>query len=335
MDMTRRFSIDVGRKCNINCRFCYHHHLGDLRKQTYRPVDDLKKDIDSGIARGNNYFDFTGGEPSLHPQIIDLIKYGLSKNVKSCLITNGLAGHKTYQDIIDAGIDDFLISIHGIENTHDYLIDFKDGFKKQERTIKQILDNQINLRFNTVINRYNQLQLLDMSKYMARFNPYIVNFINMNLHHKWRGDIAGKDIIANINLVEPILNESINYLEDRNIKVNVRYYPMCRIAKENYKNICNYTLVLFDPYEWDYSIFPKTRYQEWINEEKKNIAEIDPCKECDLYKMCGGTNKYHHAMSKEAGYGEIYKPQKIENIDKNDLMYFRKYNESLILHYKE
>ena len=106
---TKRFVVDVGRKCNISCHFCYYAHLGDLRKQTFHSREKLIQEIDGGIARGNNYYDFTGGEPMIHPDICSLIEHGLSKGVKSCIITNALSGPNSVKRVMDSGLDDFLI----------------------------------------------------------------------------------------------------------------------------------------------------------------------------------------------------------------------------------
>ena len=94
--ITRRASIDVGRKCNAQCKFCYHSHLGDLTKQTFETEEYLKKEIDRAYMRDCNYLDFTGGEPTILPCLPDLIGYALDRyKMKSCVITNGLCGKNT------------------------------------------------------------------------------------------------------------------------------------------------------------------------------------------------------------------------------------------------
>jgi hypothetical protein len=67
-----------------------------------------------------------------------------------------------------------------------------------------------------------------------------VNFINMNPHHEWRDEsLAVQDVIADLRVVEPNLNAAIEYLESEGIGVNVRYYPMCRIAEKYRRTVCN------------------------------------------------------------------------------------------------
>jgi len=325
---TTRAVIDVGRKCPINCRFCYYRHLGDLRKQSFNDVVSMKQNIDSAIRRGNNYIDVTGGEPLVYPDMPELIKYGLTKNVKMCVITSGIGGRVQIQKILDAGINDWLVSIHGMEKTHDYLTALKGAFKRQQEFMKQI-SFKMRFRFNFVINKFNQSEIMEVAQYMAKWRPTIVNFINMNLHHGWKHDVAARDVIANLISVQTPLSNAIEFLESNEIGVNVRYYPMCRIKEIYRRCICNDLHVVFDPFEWDYDIVPKTfdEFREWgIVETKKVEEKGSPCNECVLQWICGGANKHFHRVSTEV-YGEVLVPIKNTAIrDKNDFYYYRNSN---------
>lgn len=327
---TRTFVLDVGRACMINCRFCYYHHLGDLRKQTFKNPNGLKEEIDRGIGRGNNYMDVTGGEPCAYPYITHMIKYALDKGVRTCLITNALIGETKLKTIIDSGIDEFLVSVHALEENHDYLTQLKGARQRQIRFLTELKKHShVKLRFNVVITQFNQNDLFELSNFMAQCNPHIVNFINMNLHHGWKSDtITAKDLIADLRVVEPQLNLSIEFLESKGIGVNVRYYPMCRISPEYRRCIANDLHVWYDPYEWDYHLQKKWQHGRdyWINESKNVEEKNEPCCRCDLQWVCGGANKYFHATS-NAMYGEVLIPQKIPEIkNHNDFYFYRQYN---------
>ena len=293
---TKRAMIDVGRKCNMNCNFCYYKHLGDLRLESFTPSIDLECEINSAHKRGCNYIDFTGGEPTIYPEITRLIKHALSKDIKSCVITNAICGDKTVQKILDSGVDDFLISLHGhSEEMHDKLTNKEGARRRQERFMNYLKGNFKNqFRFNAVIAKYNQNYLPELARYMVKWNPKIVNFINMNPHGDWSKDRQGtREVIADLRVAEVGLNEAINILEDHGIGVNVRYYPMCRINKYYRRTVCNDLHVMFDPYEWDYKEMPKTyeQYKSWGVRTSKNIEyQGMPCCDCDIKHICGGIN---------------------------------------------
>ena len=329
---TKRAVIDVGKFCPMSCRFCYFHHLGDLTKQKYGDFNYLKNEIDRAIGRGNSYLDYTGGSPTSYPRITELIKYALKKNIKSCLITEAIAGKARVNEILESGVDDFLVSLHGLNDVADFLFDYPGAFKKQVGFIEQI-SGIMRFRFNFVINRFNQDQILETAKFMQRWNPLVINMINMNPHYDWRFDTAKKDIIANLREVQPQLEEVIPFLEENGIGFNLRYYPFCRLDKKYWKNICNPPQVLSDPYEWDYDLQPiiPEKAEKWIRAEFDNIANKgEPCRRCNLLRICGGANKYHHEASFDAGFGEIYEAKYPDDIISDaetfDYMRYRKYN---------
>jgi MoaA/NifB/PqqE/SkfB family radical SAM enzyme len=327
MKPTTRFVIEPSLECNIKCKFCYHLHKYPVWKQTRKACDLVAQEIDKGAARGNDYMDITGGEPTIYPQIGYLVKYALSKGIKTCIITNGIMSENKTKELLDAGVDDFLISRHGLADTHNFITNNDNAYRKQCEFLVRII-GKVKYRFNCVINKYNQTDILKIAKELAGYQPDIVNFINFNPHHQWTNkDLDSKEVVANLHAVEPYLNEAIKYLESFNIGVNVRYYPMCRIAQEYRRCVCNDLQVMFDPYEWDYCTEPKTieRYAAWGKNTSFNNEEKEkPCNTCDLQNICGGINKHFHRVANSV-YGEQCTPQGFSG-DKQDFYFYRKDN---------
>ena len=326
---TKRFYIDISHECNIKCKFCYHLHTYDKWKNTRKTFEQIKQEIDAGKSRGNNYLEITGGEPTIYPYIEDVIKYALFRDIKTCIITNGIVSEKKTQSIIDAGIDDWLISRHGLVDTHNEITNCRVALEKQIRFLEQLKNNKKSFRFNCVITKYNQNDLLSIAVNMGIFTPRIVNFINFNPHTNWiTKDLEAKDVIADLRVVENNLNQAIEFLEDNYIGVNIRYYPMCRIAEKNRKNICNDLQVCWDPYEWDYPRNPKTyeHFRHYSINELSNLVEEkgEPCCRCDLQNICGGINKTFRKFN-NAIYNELCIAQDFDG-DKNDFYHYRKNN---------
>jgi len=293
---TKRAVIDVGRKCNARCKFCYYSHLGDLTEQKFTDYNILTNEIDKAYDRGCNYIDFTGGEPTIYPKIENLVEYALiNYNMKSCIITNGLCGENTIDKLLTAGVDDFLLSVEGLGDTHDKLVNVDGATEKQMKFLNHLDKNNISFRINTVINKFNQDEIKLLADLYVHRKARIVNFINFNPHHDWKDDKDGtKKIIANLSTLQPILDKSINLLEKAGIGVNLRYYPMCRIEEKHRKNVCNDLHVSFDPYEWDYEITPKTpeAHLNWAIRGSQNVENKGyPCSGCNLLYICGGVNK--------------------------------------------
>ncbi|MHC4315270.1 MAG: radical SAM protein [Planctomycetota bacterium] len=324
---TMRAGIDTGWKCNVECKFCYH-----IFKDTDRSPDDIEKVKASILAakeRGNDTIDLVGpGEPSIVPHIAEVIKYSKSIGMRVCMITHGIIGAKKLDDIIDAGMDDFLISMHGMNETHNELLgDIKGARKAQEKTISALHKRGMTYRVNFVINSYNVKEILEFSEYLIslELKPRIVNFINFNPHGEWSGNVRSREFVADLREAEILLDQAIDQLEGARIGVNVRYYPMCRIAERHRKNICNDLQVMFDPYEWDYSVTPKTvdRYKEYGIYISQTIEEKGgDCERCDIRRICGGINRQYNQMTD----GKLTDSVSAPDLAFADVYHYRKHN---------
>lgn len=78
----------TGTACNLSCDFCLEGSgPGDKRLELVR-FDDVKPFIDEAIELGVEQFSFTGGEPFLAKQLVDILEY--AAGFRPCLVlTNG------------------------------------------------------------------------------------------------------------------------------------------------------------------------------------------------------------------------------------------------------
>ncbi len=82
--------IEVTDECDLNCKFCYANSgkKGFLSFEKIGEMMDLFLDSEFGNAE---ILQISGGEPTLHPQIIEIIKLARNKKIKYVLLnTNGL-----------------------------------------------------------------------------------------------------------------------------------------------------------------------------------------------------------------------------------------------------
>ncbi|MCL1077743.1 radical SAM protein [Parashewanella spongiae] len=78
----------TGTKCNLECDFCLEGSSpSDKRLQTPK-FDEIKPYIDEALTLGVEQFSFTGGEPFLAKDIVDILDY--ASKFKPCIVlTNG------------------------------------------------------------------------------------------------------------------------------------------------------------------------------------------------------------------------------------------------------
>ena len=100
------------RRCNIDCGYCNEYD------KVSPPIaaDTLKRRIDKLAELGTSVVAFSGGEPMLHPDLDDLIRYIRAHGMMAGLITNGYyLVPKRIQALNDAGLDFLQISIDNVE----------------------------------------------------------------------------------------------------------------------------------------------------------------------------------------------------------------------------
>ncbi len=327
---TRRVCVDIGHKCNINCLHCYHKHEHNRDLRPFMIQEDIISEIEKGYYRGCNYVDFTGGETTLCAYLPDVIYRVADRwNVASCIITNALCGKNTFDRFVEAGTDDFLISLHGMDATHDAFTQRPGARAQQKEFIQWLAEAGKTFRANFCITSMTQNDILPFASWISGLKHCrIVNFINFNPHHGWStDDIGTREMVADLEKTQHALDAAIATIELSGIGVNIRYYPMCRIAEQYRRCICNDLQVSFDPYEWDYSIDPKTpeMHMRWGIDASNGIEmKTGPCRKCKLQWICGGVNRNFY---RAAGMACVTPVTDCIIHDPYDSYHYRKHNE--------
>ncbi len=309
---TRRAVVDINRACNAKCRMCYYAYD---RSDWSKSLEEVQSELGAAFERGNTSVDFTGGEPTIYPKMAEVIRYAESIGLHTCIITNGLAVERV-KKLAEAGCTEWLLSIHGFEEQQDRLLNVDGAWDKMNRTVRILKESGCFIRVNCTLTKYNYRDLPKLARYYdLEIVPHVVNFINFNPHYEW-GRHEQPEIVERLNEVQvrssevaPWLKEALDYLSEAKYWVNVRYFPLC-LLKGYEHHVCNNPQVMFDPYEWDYGVAPKTAeaYLEHGREFQRRINTKDgACASCGMIDVCGGlhANYAHlHGFSEMEPYCE-------------------------------
>jgi Radical SAM superfamily/4Fe-4S single cluster domain len=108
-----RCEFALNNACNANCGFC-NFARDALPKERWDYVErqGAFDAIDILFRQGIRYLVLTGGEPTLHPDLIDIIARACGKGMKVMLVSNGgLFKARRIGECADAGLSSFVISI--------------------------------------------------------------------------------------------------------------------------------------------------------------------------------------------------------------------------------
>jgi 12,18-didecarboxysiroheme deacetylase len=110
---------NVTRACNLKCLHCY-------AKATFGPApDELTRE--EGLALLREFKDFgvpvvlfSGGEPLMRPDLMELVKFTVDSGMRAVISTNGtLITPEVARRLKDLGLSYVGISLDGTESTHD------------------------------------------------------------------------------------------------------------------------------------------------------------------------------------------------------------------------
>ncbi|MGV9364168.1 radical SAM protein [Amycolatopsis sp. NPDC003731] len=100
------------RRCNLACAYCNEYD----KTSPPVPLDVLCKRIDEVARLGAFGIGFSGGEPTLHPQLDELVRHVRARGMMAGLITNGYRlNPRRISAMNDAGLDYLQISIDNVE----------------------------------------------------------------------------------------------------------------------------------------------------------------------------------------------------------------------------
>lgn len=114
---TPQLRVCVTTQCNLNCRFCRPggEGYGDNLNEELS-FDEIKNIISICKSIGFECIKFTGGEPLLRNDIIELIKYVKQLDYSDIqLVTNGTLLEGRTSELKNAGLDMLTVSLDAIE----------------------------------------------------------------------------------------------------------------------------------------------------------------------------------------------------------------------------
>ncbi len=263
--LSRGAVLDVGLKCVHSCKFCYYSYLDKsndqfrgMRRAEFRTLEQCKEIVRKLKTNGFVNFDVTGGEPTLHPGIIEIIRYAHQDlGLKGRIITLGqylmrrmknCKHDKLVDDLLEAGLTNFLFSMHAVaEPLFEKLTG--ESWEKQRRAMEYLDAKGFQFTTNTTVVEWNYRHLPAIAREILKHGIYLHNFIIMNAYYEWNRDGKAFGVQARYSDIHPYLQEAVGILESADVAVNIRYAPLCAVRGME-KNLVGMVGVRYDPYEW-------------------------------------------------------------------------------------
>ena len=182
-------SIETNTNCNLRCPECPTGNLTLKRANGKIEPEQFKKIIDE-VYKKTFYLNlYLQGEPFLHPQINELIKYAVQKKMFVCVSTNGHFLDQEFCDnIIQSGLQKIIISLDGAsaETYEEYRrggnynivttgIETLSNAKKKTNSRFPVIEIQM------IVNRYNEHEINAMKSLTKKLGADTLELKTMQL----------------------------------------------------------------------------------------------------------------------------------------------------------
>ncbi len=176
-------------------------------KDEYRfTPEEFQQMLPALQKEGVDHVRFTGGEPLLHAGLSTLLHQAKSHGIKTSVITNGLLLEKRASELAEAGLNQIIVSIDGLEATHDILRGIKGIFQFCAKGLLAAKENGIRLRVNSVVGPRNYLDMPELQVVLTKMGVEQWEMSSLKLGK--RLDYSDEDRSRIENIVIPkIFNE--------------------------------------------------------------------------------------------------------------------------------
>ncbi|MGN1299237.1 MAG: radical SAM protein [Candidatus Scatovivens sp.] len=159
-------TIGITSNCNYNCKHCGNN--SNNKKETDLGQEEIYDLIDQMVEMNLLKLNFTGGEPTTDIKLVDYIRYAKGKIPRITLTTNGsLITKEKAKELKRAGLNMAKISIDGISEFHNEFRNYKGAYEKAILAIKNFKENEIEVRVQSTLTKYNQKDLIKLMEILS------------------------------------------------------------------------------------------------------------------------------------------------------------------------
>ena len=258
-NVKKDLTICIEFNCDNFCVSCMLKGARDYLKpiclNEYKKIlkENLKSDKFSRII-------LSGAEVTMNPSLKKFIEYAKKlENINHIRIqSNGrkLSDYKYCKELVNAGVDEFFISIYGPNfEVHERLTNTIGSYKETFEGINNVNKLRTVIITNTVITSLNYQTLPYIVKSLSSFS-YLkeIQFWNY-LPISVNGDFS---LLESYVKVKPFLIRAIKEGKKNNINIVVKYFPECLLSQ----------------------------YRKYLNNSQPNVKGID-CFFVDKLSACG------------------------------------------------
>ncbi|MFP3904798.1 MAG: radical SAM protein [Armatimonadota bacterium] len=302
--------IALHYECNNHCSHCYNEpgRKASVSLPIQRWEEVLQRLYDIGVP----YIVFTGGEPTLHPDLVRLVAHAETLGQITGVNTNGraLADPSLVENLLEGGLDHVQITLASHRREVHNEIVAADAFDETVAGIRNCLDAGLHVLTNTTLLSNNVAEALDIVDFLHDLG--LKTFAMNGMIHSGCG--ARHPSAVEGPQVKPVLQRVRNRAEQYDMRFlwytptmycrmspleiglgykscNAAEYSICIepdgdvLPCQSYYKACGN--ILDDPWDviWNSPLFRRLRFRR---ERPAEAGLPEKCHECEQLMVCGG-----------------------------------------------
>jgi MoaA/NifB/PqqE/SkfB family radical SAM enzyme len=188
-----KITMELTHRCNLRCRMC--SNFSNPETPTPRGIqyarseeltyEQLAEFVDEASAL-TSVFGLTGGEPTLSPYCLEIIRHIKNKGLFCGLTTNGTQLHRLAEEIVDSRLDWISISLDGPEQVHDEIRGVPGTFRRLMEGVEELQkfknkhgrkEPKIGIKFTLVGDNYQYAE--DIVKAAIRMKAVLIDITHL------------------------------------------------------------------------------------------------------------------------------------------------------------
>jgi MoaA/NifB/PqqE/SkfB family radical SAM enzyme len=226
VDLTQYVVISICFSCNNDCSICM---LSGLKRKFPAIGFDRFKNVIIDIVNSSRFENLilSGAEVTTFNDLDKYVQFAASLGwfKKIQIQTNGrrLSEKGYLRHLIDCGVNEFFISIHGLDDVHDAVTRTSGSFDELAAGLKNLEAYDVNVISNTVLTKTN---LHDMARLMTFLSNERISEIQLwNFFPMERTDT--RDLVVSMKDFTEVLPEILSIVKRAGKPLVLKSFPEC------------------------------------------------------------------------------------------------------------
>lgn len=151
---------NMTQRCNLKCVHCYAHAVEPSNHKDPISTEQAKVMIDDLAQFGAPVILFSGGEPLVREDLVELAKYATSKGMRAVISTNGtLITKAKARELKEVGLSYVGISLDGAEAVHDKFRGVTGSYRQALKGVENCQAEGLKVGLRFTINKRNAAEI--------------------------------------------------------------------------------------------------------------------------------------------------------------------------------